>query len=67
MDMPTTLIEAVRYFADLDRCEELMRKMRWPTGTIRCPECDSTQAASVGLILSAPSLRPSAAGLFFSP
>jgi len=47
MDMPTTLIEAVRYFADLDRCEELMRKMRWPTGTIRCPECDSTNVGEI--------------------
>ena len=29
MDAPQTLIEAVRYFSDLDLCEEYMRAMRW--------------------------------------
>lgn len=47
MDAPETLIEAVRYFSDPDRCDELMRKMRWPTGTIRCPECDSTNVGEI--------------------
>lgn len=36
---PTTLIEAIRYFADADICREFMVQMRWPNGAITCPEC----------------------------
>lgn len=54
MDTPTTLIAAVRYFADLDRCEDYLRSLRWPSGKIRCPECDS---ATVGEIKTRRLLR----------
>ena len=47
MDTPTTLIEAVRYFSDLDRCEEYMRAMRWRGGKPRCPECDSDNIGEI--------------------
>lgn len=47
MDTPTTLLEAARYFSDLDRCEDYMRSLRWPTGTPRCPECDSTNIGEI--------------------
>lgn len=47
MDTPTTLLEAVRYFSDPDRCEDYMRSLRWPTGTPRCPECDSTNIGEI--------------------
>ena len=47
MDLPATLLEAVRYFSDIDRCEAFLRKLRWPTGTIRCPECNSTNIGEV--------------------
>jgi transposase-like protein len=47
MDTPETLIAAVRYFADLDRCEDYMRSLRWPTGTIRCPKCDRTNVGEI--------------------
>ena len=39
-DTPTTLQEATLYFADLDRCEEYMRKIRPPC----CPKCGATGA-----------------------
>ena len=47
MSTPQTLIEAVRYYADMDVCHELMIKVKWPTGTIRCPHCDSTKVGNI--------------------
>jgi transposase-like protein len=38
-DLPQTMIEAVRYFADLDVCHEYMRRIKWPDGKIVCPKC----------------------------
>jgi ISXO2-like transposase domain/Transposase zinc-ribbon domain len=37
---PTTLLEAVRYFADPDTCLEYMVASRWPNG-VACPTCGS--------------------------
>jgi transposase-like protein len=37
--LPKTLLEAVRFFTDLDRCTEFMAMVRWPEGVI-CPHCD---------------------------
>lgn len=39
-DCPQSLIEAVRYFSDLDTCHAFLRKIRWPGGVI-CPHCGS--------------------------
>jgi len=36
--LPRTLLEAVRYFADLDACQEFMVSLRWPEG-VACPTC----------------------------
>ncbi|MFL5799165.1 MAG: IS1595 family transposase [Actinomycetota bacterium] len=36
--LPTTLIEAARYFADLDVATEFVARLRWPEGPI-CPDC----------------------------
>jgi transposase-like protein len=36
--LPTSLIEAIRYFADLDVCTEYVAKLRWPNGPV-CPSC----------------------------
>jgi transposase-like protein len=36
--LPETLIEAVRYFSDLDVCTEFVANLRWPTGPA-CPRC----------------------------
>ena len=39
MREPTTLIEAVRYFADSDVCLNFMVNIRWPDGIITCSAC----------------------------
>jgi transposase-like protein len=38
-DTPCTLIEAVRYFADMEVCHAYMAKIRWSDGKPVCPEC----------------------------
>lgn len=35
---PTNLLEAIRYFSDLDVCTEFVSKLRWPRGPV-CPRC----------------------------
>ncbi|QIN81689.1 IS1595 family transposase [Rubrobacter tropicus] len=35
---PKTLLEAIRYFADLDVATEYVAKLRWPEGPV-CPKC----------------------------
>ncbi|MFL5328869.1 MAG: IS1595 family transposase [Gemmataceae bacterium] len=35
---PKTLAEAIKYFADPDRCLEFLIPLRWPSG-IACPRC----------------------------
>lgn len=40
--MPRTLLHAVRYFSDLDRCRAYMRQIKWPDGEITCPACGAT-------------------------
>src|SRR5882724_2522707 len=46
MTSPKTLVEAVRYYADLDHCQAVMVATRWPKG-VTCPTCGS---ALVGYI-----------------
>lgn len=36
--LPTSLIEAIRYFSDLDICTDFVAKLRWPKGPV-CPRC----------------------------
>jgi transposase-like protein len=36
--LPTTLIEAIRYFSDLDVCNEFVAALRWNDGAV-CPSC----------------------------
>ncbi len=36
--LPESLIEAIRYFADIDVCTEFVAAMRWPDGWA-CPRC----------------------------
>lgn len=38
-DTTKSLIEAVRYYSDLDRCERKMARMKWPDGKPVCPKC----------------------------
>ena len=35
---PESLVEAIRYFSDLDLCTEFVAKLRWPSGPV-CPRC----------------------------
>jgi transposase-like protein len=39
---PTSLIEAIRYFSDLDVCTEFVANLRWPDGP-SCPRCGSKE------------------------
>jgi transposase-like protein len=41
MEIPQTLLEAVKYFADPAHCREFMIATRWDDGIVRCPTCDS--------------------------
>jgi transposase-like protein len=47
MDTPKTLLEAVRYFSDLDVCNEYMKGIKWPNGTIVCPKCGGDQIGEI--------------------
>jgi transposase-like protein len=40
--LPTTLMEAIRYFTDPDVCVEFVAKLRWPDGPT-CPACGSQE------------------------
>src|SRR5215213_1739653 len=42
MAKPTNLLQAVRYFADLDVCTKFVANLRWPNGPI-CPRCDGRE------------------------
>src|SRR5438552_2593848 len=37
--LPSSLIEAIRYFSDLDVCTEYVAGLRWPDGPV-CPRCE---------------------------
>lgn len=36
--LPTNLLEAIRYFSDIDVATEFVAKLRWPQGPV-CPRC----------------------------
>src|SRR5688500_11931686 len=40
--LPKTLIEAIRYFSDLDVCTEFVAKLRWADGPV-CPRCGGVE------------------------
>lgn len=46
-DTPATLIEAARYFADVDVCHDYMQKIKWANGVIDCPACGSTRIGEI--------------------
>ena len=39
---PTSLIEAIRYFSDLDVATDYVANLRWPNGPV-CPRCGCTE------------------------
>ena len=40
-NQPTTLMEAVVFFSDESKCEQLLFEIRWPDGVVTCPHCKS--------------------------
>jgi transposase-like protein len=40
--LPTSLIEAIRYFSDQDVCVQFVAQLRWPDGPV-CPSCGGTE------------------------
>jgi len=40
--LPPTLLEAIRYFSDLDVCTEFVAGLRWPNGPV-CPRCGGVE------------------------
>jgi transposase-like protein len=41
METPKTLQEAIQHFSDFENCRQFMVAVRWPSGVVRCPACDS--------------------------
>jgi transposase-like protein len=39
---PKTLLQAIRYFSDLDLCTEFVANLRWPDGPV-CPSCGGVE------------------------
>jgi transposase-like protein len=46
-EIPKTLMQAVRYFADPNICEKYMWSIKWPDGNITCPACGSDRIGEV--------------------
>src|SRR5688572_5607612 len=42
---PTTLQEAIVYFADPDNCLRYLVARRWPNGIVTCPTCGSDRVS----------------------
>ncbi len=42
--LPETLIEAIRYFSDIDICTEFVAQMRWPDGPV-CERCGCVESS----------------------
>src|SRR5439155_12137176 len=40
---PNTLVEAIRFFQDPDRCLAFLAYLRWPDGNVACPRCGSVE------------------------
>jgi transposase-like protein len=43
-EFPKRLLQATRYFADIDVCVDFVASMRWPGG-VTCPHCDSKKVS----------------------
>lgn len=47
IEQPERLLEAVRYFADLDVCNSYMRRIKWRNGKPVCPACGSSRIGEI--------------------
>src|ERR1700733_8712063 len=47
---PRTLQQAILFFSDYENCKQAVMAIRWPTGTVACPECGSLR---VGYLVKA--------------
>jgi transposase-like protein len=45
--LPETLIEAVQYFANEDNAFDFMKSIRWPSGAVKCPRCNSKDVSFI--------------------
>ncbi len=41
METPTTLRDAILWFADFEHCRQFMVELRWADGVVKCPRCNS--------------------------
>jgi transposase-like protein len=41
---PTSLLEMIRYFSDVDVCIEFVASLRWLDGVAQCPHCEAKNA-----------------------
>lgn len=46
-DLPQTLLDAVRYFADVETCNAYMRRIKWCGGKPVCPHCDGRRIGEI--------------------
>lgn len=44
-DAPKNLLDAVKYFSDVDVCIQYLAEKRWPTGVVTCPTCASDRVS----------------------
>lgn len=46
-EFPKTLQAAIKFFANEDVSFEFMKNLRWPTGEVSCPRCDSCKVSFI--------------------
>src|SRR4051794_18292974 len=44
---PTSLLDSVRYFSDLDVCHAYATRIKWPDGKITCPKCGGEHVGEI--------------------
>lgn len=46
-DTPKNLLDAVKFFSDVDVCNQYMVGIKWPDGKIVCPKCGSDNVGKI--------------------
>jgi transposase-like protein len=49
MELPSTLQEAIIYFADPKNCNEFLASLRWTDGKVVCPNCGSDRVVYLAI------------------